>query len=335
MKYCKFQCFTSFSCSSPCAPGPFARSSTVRAMKRKPSANLQPFEVVAKNPRIWASLEPRSPVPTSALIKATMTCKTYMLLFHFPMAVWVWQADFSSTPDFPSPLAMRGRVLIAADPLLLLCPQVGSVCSGMGIDFLALREVLGRKFVESAVEHTFVCEKNKSASAFLKDNFTPKLFLKDVMSDAFLSAPRVDIFTSGFPCQPFSPIGLGEGEADNQGRGLLIWQIIRYFRVSPPSLFILENVEALLTRHPDTFRRIIEELRKIKDARGEHMFSKPFFKTFTTYILKTFSNKCACRRTVLPRGLASDEFKDVWRGAAKPKSPLHRRSESRTWTTFE
>ena len=179
---------------------------------------------------------------------------------------------FSSTPDFPSPLAMRGRVLIAADPLLLLCPQVGSFCSGMGIDFLALREVLGRKFVESAVEHTFVCEKNKSASAFVKDNFAPKLFLADVMSDAFLSAPRVDIFTAGFPCQPFSPAGLGEGEADQQGRGLMIWQILRYFRVSPPSLFILENVETLLTDHPDTFWRIIEELRMITDAQGEPFF---------------------------------------------------------------
>ena len=142
----------------------------------------------------------------------------------------------------------------------------------MGIDFLALREVLGRQFVDSAVEHTFVCETNKSASAWLKDNFAPKLFLKDVMSDAFLSAPRVDIFTAGFPCQPFSSIGLGEGEADSQGRGLVIWQILRYFRVSPPSLFILENVEALLANHPDTFNRIIEELRKIKDAQGEHMF---------------------------------------------------------------
>ena len=233
---CQFQCFTSFSCSSLFAPGPFARSSTVRAMKRKPSANLQPFEVVAKNPRIWASLEPPSRVPTSPLIK------------------------------------------------------VGSVCSGMGVDFLALREVLGRKLVDSAVEHTFVCEKNKSASAFLKGNFTPKLFLEDVMSDAFLSAPRVDIFTAGFPCQPFSPAGRGEGEADQQGRGLVIWQIIRYFRVSPPSLFILENVEALLLRHPDTFWRIMEELRKIKDARGERMFSKPFLGIYIhkIYFLKRF-----------------------------------------------
>ena len=219
-------------------------------MKRKPSANLQPFEVVAKNPKTWKALEARSPVPTSALIK------------------------------------------------------VGSVCSGMGIDFLALREVLGRQFVDSAVEHTFVCEKNKSASAFLKDNFAPLLFYDDVMSDAFLSAPRVDIFTAGFPCQPFSSAGLGEGEADNQGRGLVIWQIIRYFRVSPPSLFILENVAAMQTRHPATFARIIEELRKIKDAQGEHMFSKPFFKTFTAYVRifsKTLSSTCACRRTALPR----------------------------------
>ena len=150
--------------------------------------------------------------------------------------------------------------------------KVGSVCSGMGIDFLALREVLGRKFVDLAVEHTFVCEKNKSASAFVKDNFAPKLFLEDVMSDAFLSAPRVDIFTAGFPCQPFSLAGLGEGEADQHGRGLMVWQILRYFRVSPPSLFILENVSGLLANHPDTFWRIIEELRKITDARGEHMF---------------------------------------------------------------
>ena len=200
-------------------------------MKRKPSANRQPFEVVANKPRIWKSLEPPTKNPR------------------------IWTSLAPPSPVPPSALI-----------------KVGSACSGMGIDFLALREVLGRQFVDSAVEHTFVCEKNKSASAFVKDNFAPKLFLADVMSDAFLSAPRVDIFTAGFPCQPFSPAGLGEGEADQQGRGLMIWQIIRYFRVSPPSLFILENVEALLTDHPDTFWRIIEELRKITDAQGEPFF---------------------------------------------------------------
>lgn len=74
--------------------------------------------------------------------------------------------------------------------------------------------------------------------------------------------PNFDLFTGGFPCQPFSSAGLGMGELDI--RGTVFYDIIRICEIKRPKHILLENVKGLTTRrHAATFDKIISELRRI------------------------------------------------------------------------
>jgi len=74
--------------------------------------------------------------------------------------------------------------------------------------------------------------------------------------------PDFDIFTGGFPCQPFSTIGKGLGEFDI--RGTLFSDIIRICEEKKPQFILLENVKGLTTKvHKSTFEKILSELDRI------------------------------------------------------------------------
>ena len=74
--------------------------------------------------------------------------------------------------------------------------------------------------------------------------------------------PDFDLFTGGFPCQPFSSAGLGHGELDI--RGTLFYDVIRICEAKRPRHILLENVKGLTTkRHKETFEKIQAELKRI------------------------------------------------------------------------
>jgi DNA (cytosine-5)-methyltransferase 1 len=74
--------------------------------------------------------------------------------------------------------------------------------------------------------------------------------------------PDFDLFTGGFPCQPFSSAGLGQGELDI--RGTLFYDIIRICEIKKPKHLLLENVKGLTTkRHEKTFDKIKTELKRL------------------------------------------------------------------------
>lgn len=74
--------------------------------------------------------------------------------------------------------------------------------------------------------------------------------------------PDFDLFTGGFPCQPFSSAGLGKGELDI--RGTLFYDVIRICEAKKPKHILLENVKGLTTkRHKDTFEKILSELKRM------------------------------------------------------------------------
>lgn len=69
--------------------------------------------------------------------------------------------------------------------------------------------------------------------------------------------PDFDLFTGGFPCQPFSQVGMQQGEKDPYGRGTLLYDIIRICEVKKPKYIFLENVKGLATkRFEGTFNTI-------------------------------------------------------------------------------
>lgn len=69
--------------------------------------------------------------------------------------------------------------------------------------------------------------------------------------------PDFDLFTGGFPCQPFSSVGLQHGEKDHYGRGTLLYDIIRICDYKRPKYIFLENVKGLATkRFENTFNTL-------------------------------------------------------------------------------
>lgn len=74
--------------------------------------------------------------------------------------------------------------------------------------------------------------------------------------------PDFDLFTGGFPCQPFSSAGLGNGELDI--RGTLFYDILRIVEVKKPTHVLLENVKGMThQKHKPTLNKIIEELKNL------------------------------------------------------------------------
>ncbi len=76
--------------------------------------------------------------------------------------------------------------------------------------------------------------------------------------------PDFDLFTGGFPCQPFSTVGMQQGENDRYGRGTLLYDIIRICAAKKPRYIFLENVKGLATkRFAQTFDTLKNALREL------------------------------------------------------------------------
>ena len=76
--------------------------------------------------------------------------------------------------------------------------------------------------------------------------------------------PDFDMFTGGFPCQPFSTVGLQHGENDRYGRGTLLYDIIRICAEKKPRYIFLENVKGLATkRFESTFNTLKSSLKDL------------------------------------------------------------------------
>ncbi len=75
--------------------------------------------------------------------------------------------------------------------------------------------------------------------------------------------PAFDILTAGFPCQPFSYAGLGQGFED-QTRGTLFFEVCRILSHHKPKMFFLENVKGLVShKGGETLKVILENLKRL------------------------------------------------------------------------
>ena len=92
---------------------------------------------------------------------------------------------------------------------------MGSDCSGLDAATVAL-DKLG---VSDRVTLEFCCDKLPECQTFLKAVHKPKLLFTDVVNRDLEKVPKVDVYTAGFPCQPWSSEGKGQGRRDELGRG--------------------------------------------------------------------------------------------------------------------
>lgn len=117
---------------------------------------------------------------------------------------------------------------------------------------------------KSGIPHEIIgySENDKFASEIFELNHHGIKNFGDITKIKTKDIPDFDLFTGGFPCQPFSSAGLGKGELDI--RGTLFYDVIRICRAKRPKHILLENVKGLITkRHKETFAKIQDELKKL------------------------------------------------------------------------
>jgi site-specific DNA-cytosine methylase len=108
----------------------------------------------------------------------------------------------------------------------------------------------------------FAVESDAKPAALSKAMFKHHQFLDDVFNNDFLTrTPHVDVFTAGFPCQSFSRAGLQMGLRDD--RGIVVLRIIIWIYYKKPKVFILENVEGLVTSFYNVLMLILELLEGV------------------------------------------------------------------------
>ena len=119
-------------------------------------------------------------------------------------------------------------------------------------------------------------EIDKNAIELFEYNFPFIPNFGDIMKIDEKKLPDFDLFTGGFPCQPFSTVGKREGELDI--RGTLFEDIIRICDFKKPKYILLENVKGLaLGKLKPTYHKIISELEKIGyDVRSKIMNTKDY-----------------------------------------------------------
>lgn len=89
--------------------------------------------------------------------------------------------------------------------------------------------------------------------------------------------PNHDILLAGFPCQPFSTIGKRQG-FEHATQGTLFFDVLRILKYHMPKMFLLENVQGLLTiQNGETFKIILNCLSEAGyDVYHELMNAKDF-----------------------------------------------------------
>ena len=118
-------------------------------------------------------------------------------------------------------------------------------------------------------ECVFACDIDAGARRIYEANYglTPASDIREVVAE---DVPDHDILCAGFPCQPFSIAGNGEGFADTE-KGNLFVDILRIVDAKGPRMCILENVKNLETHDEGrTYATIKEQL----ELRGYTVVSK-------------------------------------------------------------
>lgn len=131
------------------------------------------------------------------------------------------------------------------------------VCAGAG--------GLSKGFIDSGFKALLLNDTDKYCIETLKMNHPGTNIIQGSMVDLDLEKYRyekIDVLIGGVPCQSFSQAGKRKGIKDD--RGMLILHFIRAITVLNPNVFIIENVQGLVTHdNGNTLQFVINEIDKI------------------------------------------------------------------------
>jgi len=129
--------------------------------------------------------------------------------------------------------------------------KVGSLFAGVGGICQAFKEA------ECDVIWANEFDKNAVKTYLLNHGHTTKLIDCDVKRINGDHLDEIDILTAGFPCQPFSQAGHGQGFNDDRGK--LFFEVTRLLSELKPKAYLLENVKTLATHNNKESFKIVKE----------------------------------------------------------------------------
>ena len=167
---------------------------------------------------------------------------------HEQIPLEILPDGFTPRGERPFPKTGGPKVRLFSD----LCgiESDGQALHGLGCDV----EVLG------------ACDKALPVQKLWIDNFADgeARFFQDILKRNHRSVKELgcqDVYTAGFSCQPFSTAGSKAGADDV--RSEVIVHIIQTIQACVPKCFVLENVEGLVTQHPDVLTWLLKCLKSI------------------------------------------------------------------------
>jgi len=168
-------------------------------------------------------------------------------------------ASVASQPLASQPLASQP---LASQPLAISKIRYIDLFCGLGAFHTAFN-------ASSEFECVLACDINEGVRHIYKENYNlePKSDIRKIDVDTI---PDFEILCAGFPCQPFSIAGNGEGFKDAE-KGNLFFDILKIIDKKNPPMCILENVKNLKTHDKgNTYKTIETELK----TRGYTITSK-------------------------------------------------------------
>ena len=135
--------------------------------------------------------------------------------------------------------------------------KIGTDCSGIEAPIQALEKICKKHALK--YEHIFSSENNQYAIDCLNENYKPNILYGDMQKRNVKDIPDIDIYVSGFPCQPFSKANKFKTKVDP--RLNLFENCLDVIIEKEPKIFILENVKTLVTLNKGSyFNEILNRL---------------------------------------------------------------------------
>lgn len=107
------------------------------------------------------------------------------------------------------------------------------------------------------VETVFANDFDVNSKLIFDANFDIKLNLSNIHDIDIKNIPKMDILTSGFPCQPFSIAGQRKGFNDT--RSNVFWKLIDIIKFHQPICIVFENVKNLCTHDEGRTFNVIKQ----------------------------------------------------------------------------
>ena len=125
--------------------------------------------------------------------------------------------------------------------------KLATDCSGLDTPVWAFKKTSYFVAGNISLDHVFSSETNQTARAFIESNHSPRQLFGDCAArdPADIDAEEIDCLVAGFPCQPFSALGVRRGFRDRRSKAYK--GIIKTLRARRPLVrsVLLENVASL------------------------------------------------------------------------------------------